>query len=83
MFNETTSPTCAANEVATDVGGDNPVCLTQAEWDAVATAQAGQGITPKSAVNVSPKAADSWTSYALYGAVALGALLLFTGGHRR
>lgn len=82
LFETTAYPTCAANEIPTDVGGDAPVCLTQSEWDAVATAQAGQGITSKSAVNVSPKAADSWTNIALYGGLALGALLLL-GGRRR
>ena len=61
MFNET----CGPNEEFVDVGGDRPVCLTEAER--VAFESSG----PQESVNVAPKAKDTWTNYAIYGGLAL------------
>ena len=68
MFNET----CGQNESLVDVGGDNPVCLTEAERLAFEASERRSLGT----VEVRPQAKDAWTTYAIYGGLALLALAM-------
>jgi hypothetical protein len=74
MFNET----CGPGTDPVEVGADAPICLTPAEASAYAAS-----LPNLATVNVTPKAADSWTNYALYGGLGLVLLLVFSGGKRR
>lgn len=68
---------CPPGEIASDVGGDNPVCLTEEEWRAFESSQ-----HQPPAVQVKPQAKDAWTNYLIYGFAALLIFGVVAGGRR-
>lgn len=86
MFNETSyfsdagaCPPGQVNDYDPATGQFSSLCVddTEAYRAPVGSPGGATGI-----VNVSPKVADSWTNYALYGGIAVVALLVL-GGRRR
>ncbi len=91
MFNETAFlgldpnariPTCGSGEIASDVGGDNMVCLSQKEWEAFEVSQSQATKGGPGAVNVNAGGLDL-TTVAIYGGIGFLVLMMFMGGRKR
>lgn len=83
MFNEiyssgtTACPEGMVNDFDPATGQFSALCVDDT------AAYRGEAKGKPSGINVTPKPADAWTNYAIYGGLALiGALLIF-GGRRR
>ena len=83
MFNETSGDpigpsTCGPGQVPDfdpETGNWIPGCVDETDAYNAPTSTPG-------AVNVKPKAADSWTNAVIYGGLAVVALMVLTGGRR-